>query len=94
VKNIGTVDLLLVNLPHHSIEHIPALLSLLKTDQTTILRGWAIVERSAIPEKEIEIHDSISSLGGVIEKFTFNEVKGFSTTKSFMCFEVWLNLPA
>jgi hypothetical protein len=66
----------------------------LKTDQTTIVRGWAIVERSAIPEKEIEIHDSISSLGGVIEKFTFNEVKGFSTTKSFMCFEVWLNLPA
>ena len=94
VKNIGTVDLLLVNLPHHSIEHVPALLPLLKTNQTTILRGWAIVERSTIPEKEIEIQASISSLGGAIEQFTFKEVKGFSTTKSFMCFEVWLNLPA
>ncbi|RJU82965.1 MAG: hypothetical protein DWC09_00890 [Candidatus Poseidoniales archaeon] len=93
-KNIGTVDLLLVNLPHHSIEHIPALLPLLRTNQTTVLRGWAIVERSTITEKEIEIRHAISSLDGAIEKFTFNEVKGFSTTKSFMCFELWLNLPA
>ena len=94
VKNIATVDLLLVNLPHHSIEHIPTLLPLLKTNQTSVLRGWAIVDRAAISEKELEIQNCILSLGGTVEKFAFSEVKGFSTTKSFMCFEVWMNLPA
>ena len=93
-KNNGVVDLLLVNLPHYSIEHIPTLLPLLRTDQTSVLRGWAIVDRAAISEKQEEIQNSILSLGGTVEKFAFSEVKGFSTTKSFMCFEVWMNLPA
>ena len=93
-QNLGVVDLLLVNLPHHSIDHIPTLLPLLKTNQTTVLRGWAIVDRAEILEKEDDIRNSILSVGARVEKFAFTEVKGFSTTKSFMCFEVWMNLPA
>ena len=91
---IATVDLLLVNLPHHSIEHLPGVLPLLKTNQTTVLRGWAIVETASTGKQHDEIHDAIHALGGVVEAFSFKEVTGFSTTKSFMCFEVWLNLPA
>jgi len=93
-KNLNQTDLLLVNLPHHSIEHIEALLPLLKRNQTTVLRGWAIVERSERKENEEAIHRAISSANGTVEQFTFKEVKGFSTTKSFMCFEAWLNLSA
>jgi len=58
------------------------------------LRGWAIVERSEREENEDAIRRAISSANGTVEKFTFKEVKGFSTTKSFMCFEAWLNLSA
>jgi len=93
-QNIHQADLLLVNLPHHSIEHIEALLPLLKRNQTTVLRGWAIVERAESHENEAAIHLAISSANGTVEKFSFKEVKGFSTTKSFMCFEAWLNLSA
>ena len=93
-ENLNQTDLLLVNLPHHSIEHIGALLPLLKRNQTSVLRGWAIVERAELEESEEAIRRAISSANGTVEKFTFKEVKGFSTTKSFMCFEAWLNLSA
>ena len=92
--NCNQTDLLLVNLPHHSIEHIESLLPLLKRNQTSVLRGWAIVERLECEESEAAIRSAISSSNGTIEKFSFKEVKGFSTTKSFMCFEAWLNLSA
>ncbi len=92
--SLHQTDLLLVNLPHHSIEHIEALLPLLKRNQTTVLRGWAIVERAESDENEAAIRLAISSANGTLEKFSFKEVKGFSTTKSFMCFEAWLNLSA
>ena len=93
-NNLNQTDLLLVNLPHHSIEHIEALLPLLKRNQTSVLRGWAIVERAEREESEEAIHRAISSANGTVEQFTFKEVKGFSTTKSFMCFEAWINLSA
>ncbi|MBT5844833.1 MAG: hypothetical protein HOH79_07650 [Euryarchaeota archaeon] len=90
--NHNQIDLLLVNLPHQSISHIEALLPLLKRNQTSVLRGWAIIERLESDENEEAIRCAISSANGNLEKFTFKEVKGFSTTKSFMCFEAWLNL--
>ena len=93
-ENHNQTDLLLVNLPHHSIEHIEALLPLLKRNQTSVLRGWAIIERLESDENEEAIRRAISSANGTIEKFSFKEIKGFSTTKSFMCFEAWLNLSA
>ncbi len=91
-SNRNQCDLILVNLPHHSIDHLTALLPLLKSNQTSVVRGWAIVERAQIDTSEQAILQAISSAGGKVEHFTFHEVKGFSTTKIYMCFEAWINL--
>ena len=93
-KNHGKIDLLLVNLPHQSIHHLETLLPLLKRNQTSVLRGWAIVDKTHLLESEQTIHRTISEASGTLEKFSFKEIKGFSTTKRFMCFEAWLNLSA
>ncbi|MGY8735128.1 MAG: hypothetical protein ACKVHN_03655 [Candidatus Poseidoniales archaeon] len=85
-------DLLLVNLPHHSIQHIEALLPLLKRNQTCVIRGWAIVEHSELEMKEQEIRATVSKSKGSVEQFSFREVKGFSSHQSFMCFELWIRL--
>ena len=85
-----TFDLLLVNLPHDSIAHLPSLLPLLRRDGMTLLRGWAIIEREHHEDNKNKIIKSIVSDDRTIKSFTFGEVKGFSAKKSFMCFEAWM----
>ena len=82
--------MLLVNLPHDSIEHLPYVLPLLRSNQTSVLRGWAIVERTHEAESQQRIKMAITQAGYHIESAQFNEVKGFSASKSFVCFEAWL----
>ena len=48
-------DLLLVNLPHDCIEHLPHLLSLLKKGQEVVIRGWAIIPTESLQDAEAEI---------------------------------------
>ena len=88
----GSCDLLLVNLPHDSIEHLPLVLPLLRSNQTSVLRGWAIVERALEAESQQRIEAAIAQAGARIETIVLDEVKGFSASKSFMCFEVWMRL--
>jgi hypothetical protein len=85
-------DLLLVNLPHDSIEHLPHLLPLLRKGQTSLLRGWAIIDRDNEATEKNKIAAAIIDAGGTIESLQFEEVKGFSASKSFMCFEAWVML--
>ena len=85
-------DLLLVNLPHDSVEHLPHLLPLLRRGQTSLLRGWAIIERANEASEKKKIAVAILEAGGTIESLEFEEVKGFSASKSFMCFEAWVVL--
>jgi tRNA G37 N-methylase Trm5 len=85
-------DLLLVNLPHDSIEHLPHLLPLLRKGQTSLLRGWAIIDRANEATEKNKIAAAIIDAGGTIESLQFEEVKGFSASKSFMCFEAWVML--
>ena len=85
-------DLLLVNLPHDSIEHLPHLLPLLRKGQTSLLRGWAIIDRVNEATDKNKIAAAIIDAGGTIESLQFEEVKGFSASKSFMCFEAWVML--
>ena len=56
----------------------------------TLLRGWAIIERENQEDNKNNIIKAIVSDNRTIESFTFNEVKGFSAKKSFMCFEAWI----
>ena len=88
----GSCDLLLINLPHDSIEHLPHVLPLLRPNQISVLRGWAVVERAREAERKRLIEDAITQAGGRTESMTFHEVKGFSASKSFVCFEAWIEL--
>ena len=53
-------DLLLVNLPHDCIEHLPHLLGLLKKGHEVVIRGWAIVPTGSMQEAESEIRNHLA----------------------------------
>jgi len=53
-------DLLLVNLPHDCIEHLPHLLSLLKKGQEVVIRGWAIIPTESLQDAEAEIRNHLA----------------------------------
>jgi tRNA (guanine37-N1)-methyltransferase len=86
-------DLLLVNLPHNSIDHLPKLIPLLKKGDITLLRGWAIIERDELDSQKQLIIDAVENSSAMIESATIEEIKGFSSSKCFVCFEVWLTRP-
>jgi hypothetical protein len=53
-------DLLLVNLPHDCIEHLPHLLGLLKKGQEVVIRGWAIIPTESLEGAETEIRNHLA----------------------------------
>jgi len=81
-------DVLLVNLPHDSIDHLPYLLPLLATHRPVLIRGWAIRPRGAEAVDNDLIRDMCTGGGMVVERVTVAPVKGFSSTKAFVVFEV------
>jgi tRNA G37 N-methylase Trm5 len=48
-------DLLLVNLPHDCIEHLPHVLGLLKKGHEVVIRGWAIIPTESLRDAETDI---------------------------------------
>ena len=53
-------DLLLVNLPHESIEHLPHLLGLLKKGHEVVIRGWAIISIDLLEDAEMKIRKHLA----------------------------------
>jgi tRNA G37 N-methylase Trm5 len=90
---VESCDLLLVNLPHDSISHLPKLIPLLKKGDTTVLRGWAIIDKDEFESQKQLIIEVIEKTSTIIESVTIEEIKGFSSSKCFACFEVWLSRP-
>ena len=76
---IGTADVLLVNLPHEGIDHLPDLLPLLLDDESLIC-GWSIQEKQA--DIEHQLREIIETSDWTIIKIHVEEVKGFSTAKT------------
>jgi len=93
VELVESCDLLLVNLPHDSIGHLPKLIPLLRKGDITLLRGWAIIEKEELDLQKQLIIEVIENTAAVIESVTIEEIKGFSSSKCFACFEVWLTRP-
>lgn len=84
----GQADVLLVNLPHDSIGHLPHLLPLLTTCQPVLIRGWAIRSRGSEGTDQDLLRQLCTNGGMVVERVTVTPVKGFSSTKAFVAFEV------
>ena len=83
----GKANVVLVNLPHDSFEHLPDLFPLFDQQDLTLLRGWAIVERESLPGRKAQLKEAIEASGGLPTETRVSEIKGFSTTRCFVVFE-------
>ena len=84
----GQADVLLVNLPHDSLEHLPDLFPILRRDGFTLVSGWAIVDRTALGDQREALEATVVVAGGRCTDLVFEEVKGFSSTRCFVVFQV------
>ena len=80
-------DVVLVNLPHDSFEHLPDLFDLFQHQGLGFLRGWAIVERESVQSLVARLEGLVTEAGGRPSETDVAEIKGFSTTKCFVVFQ-------
>ena len=93
-KNLtGSTDLLLVNLPHDTIEHLSDLFPLMRKGTTSLIRGWAIVERQNLDGVRELIEKKLIQHGAKEISLTCKEIKGFSASKIFIRIESWQIFP-
>ena len=85
---IGCADVLLVNLPHDSIVHLPYLLPLL-SDETSLICGWSIQERDT--DMLNLLRSSLTASDRTMLQHQIEEVKGFSTAKAMFRYEIVLS---
>ena len=83
------VDLLLVNLPHQMLTHISDLLPLMRRHSPSLIRGWAIVEKTEMQNINDQLTKLFADNGAINHNLTCSEVKGFSSSKSFVRVESW-----
>ena len=84
---LGQADVLLVNLPHNSLEHLPGLLPLLRRGEPVLIRGWAIREREHLADDTDNLQRLLHDHGAKDIVVDLAEIKGFSTSKCFVAFE-------
>ncbi len=85
----GRWDVLFVNLPHDSLEHLPHLIPLLRKDTPSIIRGWSILptsELSTLSDRLFSILRNRSSHSDI----SFKVRKQYGATKSMVGF--WIRI--
>ena len=85
---MGVIDVLLINLPHESINHLPDLLPLLSEDESLVC-GWSIQEKQA--DIEHQLRAVIEERDWTIIRIHVEEIKGFSTAKAMLRYELVLS---
>ena len=83
----GKANVMLVNLPHDSFEHLPDLFPLFIPSELGLLRGWAIIERTSLDGRVAQLEGMVEAAGGTPTQTFVSEVKGFSTTRCFVVFQ-------
>ena len=81
-------DLLLVNLPHETIDHLPHLLGLLNSGHEVVIRGWAILDSELISAAETDIRKHLSECQVLSLEITSK--KSYSSTISYVSIEAHL----
>jgi len=90
---VGKYDVLLVNLPHETVTHLPHLIGLLKVGSPTLVRGWLVASESEISNLTDELQTIFPHR---LEGSPLVEVERrtqYNTTDWLCRFEAWLNLP-
>ena len=83
----GKADVVLVNLPHDSFEHLPDLFPLFVPHGEGLLRGWAIIERTSIDTRVEQLERLVRAAGGTPKETRVSEIKDFSTTRIKVVFQ-------
>jgi tRNA G37 N-methylase Trm5 len=87
---IASLDLLLVNLPHDSIEHLPDILPLLRSGGPVVVRGWVIVGNEERQIAESRLNAILRTRFQILESNGLEYVRAYSAHDSLCRFEVWL----
>ena len=81
-------DLLLVNLPHETIDHIPYLIGLLNKGHEVVIRGWAILDSEQVATAERKIREDLNQFR--ILSLELTPKKSYSSSISYVSIEVHL----
>jgi len=86
---LGKFDILLMNLPHDTLDHLPKLLPLLNKNNKTLLKGWVVLEESQISNAENQIYEIIKRMKpSTTPKLEIR--RQYNSTKVLTRFESWL----
>ena len=86
----GQWDLVLVNLPHRTIEFLPSLVPLLDRSNPSLIRGRAIVEENAIEEANQAIRSALPELMSGKPKPSLKIKRDYSASLRLCSFEAWI----
>ncbi len=89
---IGQFDMLLVNLPHDTMKHLPHLLDLLKRDSPTLVRGWLVTPEDDIPMLQNELQNILAPTLEGQQKVEIVQRRQYSSSDWLCRFEAWLNI--
>ena len=89
-KYIGKWDLVLVNLPHRTIEFLPKLIPLLNRSNISLIRGRVIVAESDIPSVNEKINQILPPIAAGKQKPELKIKRDYSSTLRLCSFEAWI----
>ncbi|HHZ74311.1 MAG TPA: hypothetical protein EYN58_03860 [Candidatus Poseidoniales archaeon] len=89
----GQFDMLLVNLPHDTMNHLPHLLSLLKRDSPTLVRGWLVTPENEISRLQNELQNLLTPTLEGQQMVEITPRRQYSSSDWLCRFEAWLNFP-
>jgi len=87
---VGLWDLLIVNLPHRTIELLPSLVPLLDMSSPSLVRGRVIVSESGILDANEEIKRSLPKLLQEFPEPSLKIKRDYSGTLRLCSFEAWI----
>ena len=86
----GKWDLVLVNLPHRTIEYLPTLIPLLNRNNVSLIRGRVIVAESDIPSANEKINQILPNIAAGKPKPELKIKRDYSSTLRLCSFEAWI----
>jgi tRNA G37 N-methylase Trm5 len=89
----GSTDLLLINLPHDTMEHLPRLLPLLRKGSPTLVRGWVIANEEDIPGLNNQLQEQLKPVMEGMPIPVIEQRRQYNTTEWLCRFEAWLHFP-
>jgi len=89
---LGKWDLLILNIPHRTIEFIPKLIPLLRKNSPTLIRGRVIVHESEIQETNKKLNTILPNILDGFEEPTLEIKRDYSSTLRLCSFHAWLDI--